>query len=211
MSSILRLAPVFLISLTLGCSAEQPAGSSNAASTPTATPGTDATSAQKPDDTEAMPRIEMKTSLGTMTIELNRTKAPISVENFLRYVESEHYDGTIFHRVIKGFMDQGGGMTPDGVKKPTRAPIALEAGNGLMNTRGTIAMARTSDPNSATAQFFINTVDNSGKWPGSSTSGYAVFGKVVEGMSVADDIANTPVGAGNRPVTAVIIESVRRL
>ncbi|MDE2369354.1 MAG: peptidyl-prolyl cis-trans isomerase [Burkholderiales bacterium] len=135
--------------------------------------------------------VEMKTSAGTLRIELDDEKAPLSVANFLEYVAKGHFNGTVFHRVIKGFMLQGGGFEPGMKQKPTAAPVRNEANNGLKNKRGTLAMARTSDPHSATAQFFINTVDN-GFLDFKSESpqgwGYAVFGRVVEGMDVVDAI-----------------------
>ena len=137
------------------------------------------------------PRVALDTSKGRIVIELDAAHAPKTVDNFLSYVRAGHYDGTVFHRVIDGFMIQGGGFTPDMVQKPTRPPIANEADNGLKNKRGTVAMARTGDPNSATAQFFVNTVDNAfldfrSKDP--QGWGYAVFGKVVEGLDVVDAI-----------------------
>ena len=128
------------------------------------------------------------TSMGNIEIALATKEAPVTTENFLSYVEYDYFDGTIFHRVMPGFMIQGGGFTPDGTQKTTEDPIVLESDNGLKNKRGTIAMARTSNPNSATSQFFINLVDNAflDKSPGSD--GYAVFGEVVEGMDVVDAI-----------------------
>lgn len=145
------------------------------------------------------PRVRLSTTAGDIVLELDAAKAPATVENFLAYVDSGFYSGTIFHRVKPDFMIQGGGFTADFKKKDTRAPISNEAGNGLKNLRGTIAMARTSDPNSATAQFFINVVDNSfldyrGDNP--RDIGYAVFGKVVSGMEAVDKIRHTPTGAG---------------
>lgn len=137
------------------------------------------------------PRVKLATSLGDIVLELNPGAAPKTVENFLLYVNDKHYDGTIFHRVIDGFMIQGGGFTADMQQKATRAPIPLEAKNGLKNDKYTIAMARTSDPHSATAQFFINTVDNSflnHTAPTGQGWGYAVFGKVVKGEDVIDAI-----------------------
>jgi peptidyl-prolyl cis-trans isomerase A (cyclophilin A) len=133
-------------------------------------------------------KVKLQTSMGDIVVELDKAKAPKTVDNFVQYVKAGHYDGTIFHRVIEGFMIQGGGMKADMSEKPTRAPIPLEAENGLKNDRGTIAMARTMDPNSATAQFFINVVNNdmlNARGPG---NGYAVFGKVVKGMDVVDKI-----------------------
>ena len=159
------------------------------------------------------PRVLLETSKGIITLELDSKAAPKSVENFLSYVQEGFYDGTIFHRVIKGFMIQGGGFTEGMQQKSTSASITNEADNGLQNKRGTVAMARTMDPHSATAQFFINTVDNSfldHKGKTSSGWGYCVFGKVVEGMNVVDAIENvsTTVRAGQRdvPTTPVIIE-----
>src|SRR5262245_23668027 len=130
------------------------------------------------------PIVLMETSMGNIKIELDEEKAPISVKNFLSYVDDKFYDGTIFHRVIEGFMIQGGGFA-DNKEKPTKAPIRNEAKNGLLNKRGTIAMARTNDPNSATSQFYINHQDNTGL-----DGGYAVFGKVIDGLDVLDKIAS---------------------
>lgn len=145
--------------------------------------------------------IKLTTNHGTITLELDTVNAPKTCANFIAYVESGHYDGTIFHRVIKNFMIQGGGMTPDMEQKPTQAPIENEgeqtAKAGLKNVRGSIAMARTNDPHSATAQFFINTVDNDFldfKAPSGQGWGYCVFGKVVEGMDVVDKIRALPTG-----------------
>ena len=161
--------------------------------------------------------VRMETTAGTVILELYPDKAPTTVENFLRYVKAEKYDGTVFHRVIKGFMIQGGGFTPEFKKVDTDAAIKNEADNGLKNERGTIAMARTSDPHSATNQFFINTVDNdflnhSGK--SARGWGYCVFGSVVEGMDVMDRIANMPTGKKGPfpkdvPQTDVVIQTMR--
>ena len=161
------------------------------------------------------PRVEIKTNHGTIVVELPSEAAPKTVENFLSYVKDGFYDGTIFHRVIKGFMLQGGGFTPDMKQKPTKSPVPNEADNGLKNDRGTIAMARTMDPDSATAQFFINTVDNEFLNHQSKTTrgwGYCVFGKVVEGLDVVDAIEGqkTTSKAGHQdvPVEPVVIEKV---
>ncbi|GAB2517135.1 peptidylprolyl isomerase [Microbulbifer agarilyticus] len=140
------------------------------------------------------PRVELQTDLGTIEIVLYADKAPITVENFLKYVDSGFYDGTIFHRVIPGFMAQGGGFTFDFQEKPNNDPIKNESDNGLSNQRGTIAMARTSVPDSATSQFFINLVDNSRLDGSADKPGYTVFGKVLLGMSVAQQIAAEPRG-----------------
>ncbi|MBS1189439.1 MAG: Peptidyl-prolyl cis-trans isomerase, cyclophilin type [Rhodocyclaceae bacterium] len=157
--------------------------------------------------------VKLQTNLGTITLELDAEKAPKTVENFLAYVKAGHYDNTVFHRVIKNFMIQGGGFEPGMNQKPTNAPVDNEAANGLKNKRGTIAMARTNDPHSATAQFFINVVDNDFldfKAPMGSGWGYCVFGQVVEGMDVVDQIK--AVRTGNKgfhqdvPVEDVVIE-----
>ncbi len=158
------------------------------------------------------PRVKLATSLGDIVVELNPAKAPKTVENFLKYVADKHYDGTIFHRVIDGFMIQGGGFTPDMVQKPMRPPIPLEAANGLKNDTYTIAMARTNVPDSATAQFFINVKDNAMlNAPQPDGHGYAVFGKVVSGTEVVDKIKGVPTGNKgpfqNVPTTPVVITS----
>ncbi|WP_109441737.1 peptidylprolyl isomerase [Acinetobacter haemolyticus] len=136
--------------------------------------------------------VEMKTSMGNIEIELFDDKAPVSAKNFESYVKSNFYAGTIFHRVIPGFMVQGGGLDANMVEKTTKAPIVNEASNGLKNTRGTLAMARTRDPNSATSQFFINVADNHFLNRSAMDAGYAVFGKVTKGMEVVDKIVNVP-------------------
>jgi len=133
--------------------------------------------------------VVLTTSMGNIEIKLATEEAPVTTENFLSYVEDDYFDGIIFHRVIPGFMIQSGGFTPDGTEKTTGDPIALESDNGLKNERGTIAMARTSNPDSATSQFFINLVDNAFLDKSSGSDGYAVFGEVVEGMDVVDAIA----------------------
>ncbi len=164
-----------------------------------------------------MTTVVIETSLGKIEAELDSEKAPISVENFLKYVDKKHYDGTIFHRVIKGFMIQGGGMDEKMNEKKTDAPIKNEANNGLKNLRGTLAMARTSIVDSATAQFFINTVDNdflNFRSPDPRGYGYAVFGKVTSGMDVVDKIREVPTGSSGMhddvPTTPVVIKSIRR-
>lgn len=162
------------------------------------------------------PMVKMSTSLGTLVIELYPEKAPETVDNFLRYVDDGFYDGTIFHRVIPGFVLQGGGFTPEMARKPTREPVTNESDNGLQNLRGTLSMARLPDPHSATSQFFVNLVDNphldhqgGGQW------GYAVFGKVVEGMPVVDEIAGvettTRQGYRDVPAEPVVIEEAQRM
>lgn len=164
----------------------------------------------------AQTRVAFETSLGNFTVELNAEKAPKSVENFLKYVEDKHYDGTIFHRVIPGFVAQGGGFTPEMQQKPVRAPIQNEAQNGLKNAAGTLAMARTGDPHSATAQFYINLSDNTNlDYPSFDGWGYAVFGKVVEGMDVVRKMAGVPTGrAGGMsdvPRTPIVVKTARVL
>ena len=162
--------------------------------------------------------ILLKTNLGDIKIELDYDKAPVTAKNFEDYVQQGHYDGTIFHRVIKGFMIQGGGFTSDFEQKPTMDPIKNEANNGLENVRGSIAMARTSDPHSATAQFFINTVDNdflNFRSKDTMGWGYCVFGKVVEGMDVVDKIEGTRASTRgffrDVPVEDIVIESAKIL
>lgn len=163
--------------------------------------------------------MRMQTSQGDILLELDRAAARVTVDNFVAYAEDGHYDGTVFHRVIEGFMIQGGGHDQTLAEKPTRDPIPNEANNGLSNTRGTIAMARTNDPHSATAQFFINHGDNTRLDHRSETSygwGYAVFGKVLDGMDVVDKIAALPTAAqgpfrSDVPQPLVVIESVRQV
>ena len=168
--------------------------------------------------TSSNPSVVVKTSMGSFTIELFPDKAPETVKNFLQYVDEGFYAGTIFHRVIDGFMIQGGGLDKDLTKKATRAPIVNEAGNKLKNLAGTVAMARTGDPNSATAQFFVNVVDNPAldyRDTSREGIGYCVFGKVTEGMDVVERITVVPTGTkgGMRdvPTTPVVIESVTRV
>lgn len=166
----------------------------------------------------ADPVVEVATNHGTFVIQLDPAKAPKSVENFLAYVDGKHYDGTIFHRVISTFMIQGGGYDQQLEKKPTRAAITNEADNGLKNLRGTVAMARTGDPHSATAQWFVNVVDNAflnHTAKDGSGWGYAVFGKVIEGMDVVDKIKAVKTGASgpfskDAPVEQVVIKHVKR-
>ncbi|RYF72579.1 MAG: peptidyl-prolyl cis-trans isomerase [Comamonadaceae bacterium] len=160
----------------------------------------------------ADPRVQLTTSMGNIVVQLDPGKAPKSVANFLQYVNDKHYDGTVFHRVIDGFMVQGGGFTADMKQKPTRPPVPLEAGNGLKNDRYTIAMARTSDPNSATAQFFINVKDNAMlNAPNPDGHGYTVFGKVVSGADVVDKIRAARTGSkggmGDVPLEPITIQS----
>ena len=156
-----------------------------------------------------------RTVFGTVTIALNPEKAPISVRNFLRYVRSGHYEGTVFHRVIPGFMVQGGGFTPALEEKPTQGPIRNEAKNGLRNSRGTVAMARKNDPDSADSQFFVNLRDNHRLDYGIGGAGYAVFGEVIEGMEVVDKVAAVPTATRgmheNVPQMAVVMRKVREV
>jgi peptidyl-prolyl cis-trans isomerase A (cyclophilin A) len=178
--------------------------------------------------TKGNPVVLMKTSMGNISIELFQDKAPITVKNFLSYVDEKYYDNTVFHRVIKNFMIQGGGfVASEPIKeKKTQPPIKNEADNGVANDRGTIAMARTNDPNSATSQFFINVKDNAFLNRSANNPGYAVFGKVIEGMDIVDKIQNVSTGnapaiarAGDKempttfqdvPKTEVVVESIRR-
>ncbi len=158
--------------------------------------------------------IEFKTSKGNFTIELFTDKAPISCENFLAYVDAGHFDGTVFHRVIPGFMIQGGGFNEDMQQKKTNAPIKNEATNGLRNKRGTLSMARTNDIDSATSQFFINLVDNDFLDHNPGNYGYAVFGKVISGIEVIDEIAKVKTGRrsghADVPIESIIVTSATR-
>jgi peptidyl-prolyl cis-trans isomerase A (cyclophilin A) len=160
----------------------------------------------------AAPRVKLATSMGDIVLELTPDKAPKTVANFIQYVNDKHYDGTVFHRVIDGFMIQGGGFTADMRQKPTRAPVPLEASNGLKNAKYTIAMARTGDPNSATSQFFINVKDNAMlDAPNPDGHGYTVFGKVVAGSEVVDKIravqTGNKSGMQNVPLDTITIQS----
>jgi peptidyl-prolyl cis-trans isomerase A (cyclophilin A) len=159
--------------------------------------------------------IRFETSLGDFTVELFEKDAPLSVANFLSYIDSEFFDGTIFHRIVPGFVIQGGGFTEDMTQKKTQSPVKNEADNGLKNKRGTLSMARTSDINSATSQFFVNLKDNEFLDHSRGNFGYAVFAQVTEGMDVIDKIAAVETGRkrgfDDVPVEAVIMKSVRRL
>lgn len=164
---------------------------------------------------EARPKVQLVTSLGTIVIELYEEQAPVSVANFIEYVKEGFYDGTIFHRVEPGMVVQGGGFTPDLTRKETRDPIPNEAGNGLRNVRGTVGMARTTDMNSATSQFFINLVDNRSFNGDGVSSGYAVFGRVYDGMEVVDSMVLVETGAdggmNSVPVEPIMIRSARQI
>ena len=159
------------------------------------------------------PRVNVVTNAGSFVIELDVDRAPLTVENFLAYAREGHYDGTIFHRVIQGFVAQAGGYTGDFQLKPTERMVENEAGNGLSNLRGTVGLARTSDPHSGNSQFYINLVDNLDLNPRPTRWGYAVFGTVVEGMEVVDEIGHVPTGANgpferNVPVQNIVIQRV---
>jgi peptidyl-prolyl cis-trans isomerase A (cyclophilin A) len=216
--ALVLLMPAFAFAQTTAPTTKPaPAKTAPAKSAPKATPAKAKTNETPAADAGAATKVLIKTSMGDMTVELYPDKAPKSVENFLTYVNSGFYDGTIFHRVIDNFMIQGGGFTRELRQKPTRPAIANEAKNGLSNTRGTLAMARTGDPNSATAQFFVNVVDNPRldytSDANGATWGYAVFGKVVSGLDVVDKIKATPTGAqgpfkSDVPTTPVVIEKI---
>ena len=202
--------------VTMACGGGSPPPAEETA--PAAEPAAKGTPEAAPQPPGTNPMVEMRTSLGTMKIELYPDKAPKTVENFLQYVRDGFYDGTVFHRVISGFMIQGGGFTPDMTEKETRAPIENEASNGLKNVRGSIAMARTPDPHSASSQFFINAVDNPMLDFTAETMegyGYAVFGQVVEGLETLDAIRKVATasrgGHDDVPMDPVVIESVRVL
>lgn len=210
--SIRRLTRLFTLAALLPLAAIAQEAAAPAAET--------AATAATTESAAPAPRVAITTNMGRIVVELDPAKAPKSVANFLQYVDSGFYDGTVFHRVINNFMIQGGGFTADLQRKQTKAPIPNEANNGLSNLRGTIAMARTSDPNSATSQFFINTVDNPRldfvSEQNAYTWGYAVFGKVVEGMDVVDAIRASETGAQGPfqkdvPKQAVIIEHIQRV
>jgi peptidyl-prolyl cis-trans isomerase A (cyclophilin A) len=218
--AIALLAPTFVLAQTTA-PAKHTAAKTTKAAKPAAKP---AKATAKPDGKTAAaeakataPKVLLKTSLGDITVELYPDKAPKSVENFLAYVKSGFYDGTVFHRVIGSFMIQGGGFTRDLHQKQTRAAIVNESKNGLSNLQGTLAMARTQDPNSATAQFFINTVDNARlDYTSDASPGYAVFGKVVAGLDVVDKIKAVPTGPqgpfrSDVPTTPVVIEKATLL
>jgi cyclophilin family peptidyl-prolyl cis-trans isomerase len=167
--------------------------------------------AQETFDVSSNPRVRVVTTSGEFVIELDRARAPLTVENFLRHVTSAYYADTVFHRVVAGFVAQAGGYTADLKPKPTEGIVVNESGNGLSNLRGTVGLARTAEPHSGTTQFYINLADNLDLNPRPTRWGYAVFGKVVEGMDVADEIGHVPTGAGgefdrNVPVTPIVIE-----
>ena len=194
------------ILFVLALQAEAPAAAATAA--PTAPPEAKAVEKPAPAPMPSGTIVVLHTSMGDIKLELDRDKAPVSVDNFLKYARKKHYDGTIFHRVMRGFMIQGGGMNVSMMDKPTDPPIKNESGNGLSNVRGSVAMARTSELNSATSQFFINHVDNT-RLDGAR---YAVFGKVIEGMDVVDKIATVTVTTKgmheNVPREPITIETV---
>jgi cyclophilin family peptidyl-prolyl cis-trans isomerase len=163
-----------------------------------------------------LPQVRVKTTMGNFVIELNAERAPLSVANFLEYVRAGHYNGTIFHRVVANFVAQGGGYDTRYVEKPTRPAVPNESGNGLSNLRGTVGMARAASPHSSNAQFYVNLVDNPSLDPQPTRWGYAVFGRVVEGMSVVDDIGNVPTGSAGPlkeyvPAKPVVIQSIEIL
>jgi cyclophilin family peptidyl-prolyl cis-trans isomerase len=154
----------------------------------------------------------MQTSMGTIVFELDTARAPLTVASFLAYVKAGHYNGTIFHRVVPGFVIQGGGYTVKNEEKPTAAPVVNESGNGLSNRHGTLALARTGDPHSGTSQFYINVADNVALDPQPSRWGYAVFGRVIQGMDIAQKISETPTGVSgpfeDAPIKQVLIEKM---
>ena len=162
------------------------------------------------------PRVNVVTTAGSFVIELDADRAPLTVENFLAYAQEGHYEGTIFHRVIQGFVAQAGGYTGDFQLKPTDRTVANESGNGLSNIRGSVGLARTADPHSGNAQFYINLVDNLDLNPRATRWGYVVFGRVVSGMEVVDEIGHVPTGPGgqferNVPVENIVIQRVERI
>ncbi len=196
--------------LLFGCSTSETPTNDNVINSETPTEQEE----QMAENEKKMEYVVMETSLGDVTIELDPNNAPITVTNFLQYVDAKAYDGTIFHRVISNFMIQGGGFTPDGNQKPTEAPIMLESQNGLKNDIGTISMARTNSPNSATSQFFINVSKNDFLNYAPGNAGYAVFGKVTSGMEVVNQIRQVPTttknGMADWPKEDVVIKTIRR-
>mgnify|MGYP003508461331 FL=1 len=159
-------------------------------------------------------QVRFETTLGAFTVEVDPARAPLTAMSFLQYVRDQHYDGTIFHRVIGNFVIQGGGYLPDGTEKPVRGGVPNESGNGLSNRRGTVALARTGDPHSGTSQFYVNLADNIALDPSPTRWGYAVFGRVVEGMDVVDRIASVATGSSgafqeDAPLQPVVITSAR--
>jgi cyclophilin family peptidyl-prolyl cis-trans isomerase len=154
--------------------------------------------------------VRLRTNQGVIVLELDANRAPLTVKNFLKYVRDKHFDGTLFHRIVPGFVIQGGGYTDKNIEKPTRDPIPNESGNGLSNRRGTVGLARTGDPHSGTSQFYINLADNIALDPQPSRWGYTVFGHVVEGMEIAQKISEVPTGASgpfeDAPIKQVVIE-----
>lgn len=195
---------------------ESAAGETAPAETETSSMETETSAPESPSDlaTPGAPVVLMRTSVGDIQIEFYPQEAPESVDNFIRYVEDGHFDGTIFHRVVRGFVIQGGGFTAEMEEKDTREPIPNEAQNGLRNMRGTLSMARTGDPHSATSQFFVNTKDNAVLDHTGTTMrgwGYAVFGKVISGMDAVDRIEASPVvsraGHNDVPETPIVVES----
>ncbi|MDP1663465.1 MAG: peptidylprolyl isomerase [Phycisphaerales bacterium] len=221
-SKRLMTAAAVLAATVMGASALAQAGSGDAKKAPTQPPSVvpvkgDEKKAEAPAK-EQLVYVQMQTSMGDILLELNQSKAPLSVENFMRYVDKGHYNGTIFHRVINGFMIQGGGFDSSMAQKPTDAPIKNEYTNGLKNQRYTIAMARTNNPDSATAQFFINVADNGSldrASPQTGGAGYAVFGKVVAGFDVVDKIKAVKTGLKGQipdvPVTEVQIKTAKKV
>jgi cyclophilin family peptidyl-prolyl cis-trans isomerase len=161
---------------------------------------------------DAPPHVRIQTNVGVIVLELDANRAPLTVAGILAYVKSGHYNGTLFHRVVPGFVIQGGGYSTANVEKPTQAPIVNESGNGLSNRRGTVALARTGDPHSGTAQFYINMTDNLALDPQPGRWGYAVFGRVIEGMDVAQKISETTTGVSgpfeDAPIKQVVIEKM---
>jgi cyclophilin family peptidyl-prolyl cis-trans isomerase len=162
----------------------------------------------------AAPRVRFETTLGAFTVEVDPVRAPLTAANFLQYARDQHYDGTMFHRVIGNFVVQGGGYLPDGTEKPVRGGVPNESGNGLSNRRGTVALARTGDPHSGTSQFYVNLTDNIALDPSPARWGYAVFGRVVEGMEVVDRIASVATGSNaalgeDVPLQPVVITTAR--
>jgi peptidyl-prolyl cis-trans isomerase A (cyclophilin A) len=213
---------IFAACPALNFAAEAPAASASPAASAAANPAASPPPAAKPESKPAAPasagaqRILVVTSLGNFTVELNGERAPLTVAHFLKYVDQGHYTNTIFHRVIANFVIQGGGFDADNKPKPAPAKVVNESGNGLTNVRGTVGMARSQDPHGSDAQFYVNLYDNEALDPNKTRWGYAVFGKVIQGMDVVDLIGNVATGARgpfkeDAPLQPVVIQRIERV
>jgi peptidyl-prolyl cis-trans isomerase A (cyclophilin A) len=215
---LLLFGVLFLVNPLAGRASDTPPGASAAASgtAPAASPKEKAKSATPAATVAPSPQVLVVTSMGSFTLELNAERAPLTVANFLKYVDQGHYTNTIFHRVIANFVIQGGGFESDGKAKPAAAKVVNESGNGLTNQRGTVGMARGQEPHGSDAQFYVNLYDNEALDPNKTRWGYAVFGKVVQGMEVVDKIGNVATGSRgafkeDAPLQPVVIQKIERV